>query len=293
MSVMDPEQLFLAHLGTIERIAAFICRQNHVDPDEAKEFAAEVKLRLLDDDYAVIRKYEGRSAFPTYLTTVIHRLFQERRIEQWGKWRPSAEARRLGDKAIALERLITRDGFTYAEAVQVLTTPEGSPFTVSEIEAIYLRLPPRQPRATLVSDDDSPVAVATHSSPDDGLHAGETERTARKATATVDGVLGEMEAEDQIILRMRFWHARRVAEIAQALGLDQKKTYKRIDRLLARMREALELAGVGRTEIADLLVRADRDIRFTNFAHAIGKSDLSPSHPVGGDAEDGASRLHP
>src|SRR5262245_57293226 len=93
-SIMNAEALFLANIATIDRIAAFICRHHHV-PDEWEEFAAQVKCDLLDHNYDIIRKYEGRAAFSTYLTTVMNRLFYQYRVRLWGKWRPSAEAKRL------------------------------------------------------------------------------------------------------------------------------------------------------------------------------------------------------
>jgi len=49
--------------------------------------------RLYD---ALLAKFEGRSSLRTFLTVVIQRLFLDHRISAWGKWRPSAEARRGG-----------------------------------------------------------------------------------------------------------------------------------------------------------------------------------------------------
>src|SRR5256885_3119413 len=42
---MNAEETFLANIPTIDRIAAFICRRHHV-PDDAEEFASQVKLDL-------------------------------------------------------------------------------------------------------------------------------------------------------------------------------------------------------------------------------------------------------
>ena len=125
---MKPEDRYLQNLGTIERIAACVARRYHLDASEAEEFVQEVRVRLLDNDYAVMRKFEGRSSLSTYLTTVIGRLFMQWRVEQWGKWRPSAEAKRLGPTAITLERLLSRDGLTWSEAVSVLTTTRVHPY---------------------------------------------------------------------------------------------------------------------------------------------------------------------
>src|SRR5688572_25885175 len=219
---MNPEDTYLQHLRTIERIAAHIARRYRLEASEAEEFVQEVRVRLLDDDYAIIRKFEGRSSFSTYLTTVILRLFQQWRVEQWGKWRPSAEAKRLGEKAITVERLLTRDGYTLGEAVKILTTPASSPYTVAEIEAIYLRLPTRVPRPMLVSEDALPEAVAVDAEGSDRIETRDHERTARHAATTMDGLLERMDAEDRLILQMRFWDALKVPEIAQALHIEQK-----------------------------------------------------------------------
>jgi hypothetical protein len=130
----------------IERIAKTVAHRHYLNPDDCKEFVQIVHVRLFDDDYAILRKFEGRSSISTYLTTVIGRLYNEWRVAEWGKWRPSAEAKRLGDTAITLERLLTRDGLTFSEAVSLLTTRSGPHPSISELEAVYARLPPRNPR---------------------------------------------------------------------------------------------------------------------------------------------------
>lgn len=259
---MSPEELYLQNLAAIERIAAFVARRNHLGPDETAEFTQEVRVRLLEDDYAVIRKFEGRSAFTTYLTTVITHLFHQYRVEMWGKWRPSAEAKRLGDKAITLERLITRDGFTLDEAVKVLTTPGGSQYTIAELEAIYLRLPSRSPRPMVVSGDIAPDAISVDPDAYDQVELAERAGSARMAATTIDGVLQSMEPQDRLLLQMRFWHALKVPDIARRLHLDQKKLYKRLDRLFGTMRSALEGVGLGKEELGRLLSRGDQEIHF-------------------------------
>ncbi|HYR29245.1 MAG TPA: sigma-70 family RNA polymerase sigma factor [Thermoanaerobaculia bacterium] len=278
---MIPEQLYLQHLQSIDRIAAFVARRNHLGPDDAAEFAQEVKVRLLDDDYAVIRKFEGRSSFTTYLTTVILRLFHQYRIEQWGKWRPSAEAKRLGDKAITLERLITRDGYTYSEAVKVLTTPGGSQYDEAELEAIYVRLPPRSPRPIMVSGEVAPDAASIDADAFDHVEMADRERSARKATKAIDSIIQSMDAQDRQILHMRFAQALKVPDIARRLHVEQKKVYKRLDTLFGRMRKKLEAAGLQRAEIGSLL-STDTEIRFDLLRGDEEITTRGPSHHRGG-----------
>jgi RNA polymerase sigma factor (sigma-70 family) len=256
----DPESTYLENLASIERIAAFVARKAHLSPDDTAEFVQIVRVRLFENDYAIIRKFEERSSFTTYLTTVIVRLFHQWRVEQWGKWRPSAEARRLGDTAITLERLLTRDGYTFSEAVKTLTMRSGANASVAELEAIYARLPNRSPRPGLVFGEVSPDAAAVESDAGDRVEARDRERTARRTAAILDKVLQTFDEEDRLILKLRFWKGYKVPEIARDLHLDPKKLYKRLDKLFAGLRRALEAAGVRRSDIEALLGRGDHDI---------------------------------
>src|SRR5437764_6492079 len=183
---MDPQELFLSNLDAIDRAIAYVCHRNHLSPQDADEFNSEVKTKLIDGNYSAIRKFEGRSSFSTYMTTVIQRLYFQWRVKMWGKWRPSAEAKRLGEKAIALERLLRRDGFTYGEALETLTTGAAA-YSRQEVEAFYLRLPPRQPRPILVS------SMTPHPEPaidaDAALFAEERQKKCRVAAAAVDAAM--------------------------------------------------------------------------------------------------------
>src|SRR6185436_3378618 len=280
-STVSPEDTYLHHLQMIKRIVLGVAHRNHLNADESAEFTQVVCVRLFEDDYAIIRKFEGRSSFSTYLTTVILRLCQQWRVEMWGKWRPSAEARRLGDKAMTLERLLSRDGYTFDEAVKVLTTPAGSQYCPAELEAIYLRLPLRTPRPMLVSDEVTPEIAALDADADDRVEMHDRERAVREISAAMDRLLESRDPEDRLILQLRFWQALKVPEIAQRIGMDQKKIYKRLDRLFVMMRRALEEAGLGKAEIGTLLCRGDQDIHF-EFPTAGEFGPLGPSHEGGG-----------
>jgi len=273
---IDAEEVFLTNLCLIDRAIGYVCLRNRVVRDEEEEFGSYVKFKLIESNYAIIRKFEGRSAFATYMTTVIQRMFFQYRVQMWGKWRPSAQARRLGDKGITLERLLTRDGYTYSEAVAVLTTAGPPVFTVEEIEALYVRLPIRQAR---------PVLVAAMELKNGGpsvepvLFSSERAVTARHTAATIDAAIATMEAEDQVILRLRFWNARTIPEIGRALRLDQKKLYKRINKLLAQLKLTLEGAGVNAEAACELLDHSDHEVAFA-FPGSEGKTEFRHSKPL-------------
>jgi len=286
---MNPETTYLQHLESIERIAAFVARRGHLNADETGEFVQTVRVKLFDDDYAIIRKFEGRSAFTTYLTTVILRLYQQWRVEMWGKWRPSAEARRLGDKAITLERLLTRDGFTLEEAVNTLTTRAGGLYTVEELEALYVRLPVRNPRPVLVSDEVAPEVAAVDADAADRVESRDRERSARCCTTALDRALEQLPEEDRLILQLRFWKSLKVPDIASIVGIDPKKIYKRLEKLFRELRGALETAGVSSDDVQRLLGSPDQEIRLGVSSNQ-EKPALGPSNPAGAEEMRGGDR---
>jgi len=147
---MDAPNLFVSQLEVIDRIIHFVCRRYRLAPADVDDFNAIVKLKLIENDYALIRRFEGRSSFATFLTTVIQRLFFEYRMQQWGKWRPSAEARRMGETAIRLEQFLTRDGYSFDEACEKLINDEPA-VSKSELERLFTRLPARSSKPTLIS----------------------------------------------------------------------------------------------------------------------------------------------
>src|SRR5258708_30042155 len=153
---------------------------------------------------------------------------------------------------------------------------------------IYVRLRPRQPRPVLVPEDRASEAVAGEASAEDGVLSRERERIGRIAAAVLDSELTKLPAEDQMILRMRFWNARRAPEIAATLHIDQKKEYKRIDKLLTGLRRELERAGIRRTDANEILSRCDREMPFEPPRPA-GNRALRPSDPNDGIG-DGESR---
>lgn len=252
-SELKAETTYLQHLASIERIAAFTAHRGHLTADETMEFIQVVRVRLFENNYTIIRKFEGRSSFSTYLTTVIRRLFSQWRVEQWGKWRPSAKAKALGEKAIALERLLDHDGFSFAEAVTALSQRHPQSNSVEELEAIYVRLPLRKPRPVLLSNENVLAELASESSAEERVRDGEREIAMRSALACLDRAIGDFSPEDRLILQLRFWDQRKVPDIARIMSLEPKKVYKRLERSFKVLRQALEDAGIDRAAIGELL----------------------------------------
>src|SRR6516225_10797601 len=90
---VDDEALFLASLPVIDDIAGQICRRHHMTGADAEDFRSVARLHFMERNCEVLRRFEGRSSLPTYVNVVIQRLFLDYRNRQWGRWRPSAEAK--------------------------------------------------------------------------------------------------------------------------------------------------------------------------------------------------------
>jgi RNA polymerase sigma factor (sigma-70 family) len=247
------ERLFLEQLPAIERVVGALCRRHGLSGDDAEEFASMTRLKLIEDDYAVIRKFRGGSSLPTYLTVVAARLLQEHRIARWGRWRPSAESRRRGSVAIRLETMVRRDGLRLDEAAERLRTTGETALSDRELAALLAELPERPPlRPVEVAADLVPEAAALAQA-DDFVEREERAREQHDAQAALHEALAELNPEEQVIVRMRFWEGLSVADAARALGHDQKPLYRRLERALEQLRAHLERRGLSRGDVMTLL----------------------------------------
>ncbi len=248
----DPEALFVSQLDLIERVIGFVCARQHLASADADDFSSFVKLKFVENDYALLAKFEGRSSLRTFLTVVIQRLFLDHRISAWGKWRPSAEARRGGSTAILLEQLMVRDGYPFEEACEMLRTNHRVAADRAELERLAARLPVRVRRR--FEPDDALANVPSRDRPADDLAAERDRRaTGDRVSDALSTLMARMDPQDRLILALRFEDGRTVVEIAAMLRLDQKALYRRVERLLKELRMGLEAGGIDGASVLEML----------------------------------------
>ncbi len=259
---MNWDSFFLDNLSLIERVTWFVCRKYGLAGADAEDFASTVKVKLLDDGYAVLRKFESKCSLPTYLTIVIQRHYLDQKIHEWGKWRPSTRARQGGDAAIYLERLVSRDGLGITEA-STIVRQKYTELDSRALEALAASIVVRQPRRpTKVERTEEIGERASEASAEDELLSGERETAARRTSAVLSRELDRLPAEDRLIMKLRFIDAMKVSTMAVMLHADQKQLYRRIDRLVAILREALLAGGVGMSDIGDMLTHGADALHF-------------------------------
>jgi len=245
---VDYEQLFLEQLRLIDRVVRHISRRHHLSVTDAEEFASVVRLKLVDRDYAILRKFQGRSNLATYLTTVIERLYLDFCISRWGKWRPSAVARRLGPDAVMLEQLIARDGLTFDEAVATLQTNHQCLATREELHQICVQLPERTVRR--FGGEDELAVVADRATAADGpLDHDEEEEIAGKINAALAPAVAGLTPREQLILKLRFENDMKIADIARLVDVPAKPLYREIQNIIDELLEKLRNQGIERSDI--------------------------------------------
>ncbi|MBY0493959.1 MAG: hypothetical protein K2Y23_07065 [Cyanobacteria bacterium] len=70
---MNYQKLLIDNLALIDQLARMTGRRQHLSVDEQQDFCGYVRLKLIEDDYAVLRKFKHRSSLWTYLAMVIER----------------------------------------------------------------------------------------------------------------------------------------------------------------------------------------------------------------------------
>jgi RNA polymerase sigma factor (sigma-70 family) len=264
---LSPPDLYLAHKALLEGVIASVCRRHRLSSDDTDEFSGEFRLRLVQEDYAILRRFEGRSSLRTYLTVVVARAFQDWRNARWGRWRSSAEAKRLGALAVLVERLVVRDHHSLDEVEEFLDTTVGAVPRAS-LEAIVAKLPQRTKRRFVAAD-----ALTNYASPaalpdiEIDRQAG-MEASAIAMAALRDG-LQQMSPADRVVLRMRFHDGLTIAAIARALHLEQKPLYRRIERVLCELRESIERAGLTSDVAVGILAAGGLDVGNCDAAGAL------------------------
>jgi RNA polymerase sigma factor (sigma-70 family) len=244
-----PEEVFLENLPVIREIIAHSARR--LSPQDREDFSQTVMERLILDDYRVFREFKGRSSLRTYLATAIKRMLLDYLNQRFGKWHPSAEAKRLGPTAMWLERLRYRDKLSFEEACRVILgeDPDVSRANLEIFEAKIAARIPRYPvgEEHLESEPDPKLR------PDERLEAKELAGLRRRVLGILLVCIKLLEPEERILLQLS--QELSVAEIARVQRVDQKPLYRRLAKIYRKLEKELARRGVRRQDIEEILRR--------------------------------------
>ena len=154
--------LLEAHYNLIQRKLQHLSRRSGLPEHEAEELRSWAVEKLLENDCRMLARWEGRSSFPTFLTVVLVNLVRDYRTHVWGKWRPTAAAKRQGREAVLLEQLCGRDGLSFDEAVERMWTEHGVSLSRADLEQMALSLPRRIDRRWVGEEELLRIPVDGH-----------------------------------------------------------------------------------------------------------------------------------
>jgi RNA polymerase sigma factor (sigma-70 family) len=257
--LLEPSAVAIDHLPWIEKVAAMTCRKHGVWGADAEDFTALARMKVVEGDYAVIRAFRGECTLKTYLATVVVQRFHEWGRERYGRWRPSLAAERMGPPAPELEALVYRDGCPLSEAAERLRGAGRTTASDAQLARMLAALPPRLPLRPSDRGDGPLISQPAPERADQRVRDAETRAHRESLAAALNQALAAMEAEDALIVRLRFAEDRTVADIARGLGLDQRMLYRRVIRLRDRLRASLESLGVSREDVRGLLAADDEE----------------------------------
>lgn len=221
--------------------------------DEVADLSSSVKLRIVEGKYEVFRKFRGESSLATYLTVVVTMLAREYRVQEKGRWRPSAEAKRRGPEAVMLETLSQQKGLSLGEAGAVMRSRGDTTLSDRQLGELLRALPRRAPLRPLRTGTDALDAMPAYDSADALVLAGESAKLKASVTQTLESSLASLSVEDRLLLKLRFWQDASIADAARILGVEQRPLYRRIEKLLGDLRKRLASEGLTPEDLRGLM----------------------------------------
>ncbi|MEM8964159.1 MAG: sigma-70 family RNA polymerase sigma factor [Acidobacteriota bacterium] len=251
------ERLFILHFNRIEQAIHAVARWKCLSADERDELYSLTMLKIILDDFAVLRKYLGRSSWQSYLTVVVQRVLLDFRVAKWGRWRPSTKAKRLGPLGVWLDRRIHRDDLEPKMAIRELRDQGlGSP---EELERLVAQLPHR-PRRRFVSSEHL-ATLRCEPTNDTSVYAHEHRVLARELKKALLVALRDLPEDDRKLVERRYVKAETVKAIADHYQLDARRLYRRYEQILRTLRRRLSELGVVWRDVKEILDSSDGEAR--------------------------------
>ncbi len=249
-------QRFVRWLPQIQRALRRVAVGRRLDSQETEDYQAFSYYKLVERNYAVVERFRDECSLDTYLHRVAERLLIDFRRDRWGKWRPSAAAKRLGTTAVQLEKFLYRDGIPLREAVATLKTVHPASSSTG-LYSLAGRIPTRL-RQGLESLGPELVAAASFK-PTEVIDADRRRTLRDKLRTALRSALDELDPEDRETLLLYFRN-QRMPMIAERFGRPAKELYRRKDRLLKQLRTRLERDGIGWGQVREIEGRASGEI---------------------------------
>jgi hypothetical protein len=218
-----------------------------------------------------VRAFRNECKLSTYLNVIILRTYANICVHRFGKWHPSAAAKRYGPAAMLLEQLIYRDGCSAEEAMTKVSAIHRN-LSRTDLNAMLMRIPVRQPRPSTVSIEAVEQFLPDRTAADGLLVEHEKRALSERAAAITCEFFASLDPDDRLMFQFQFRSSLSLAKIARLLQKDQKPLYRRREQLLRDLRSKLTAAGITAFDVEELIGHISEDLDF-----GLGKMEISPT----------------
>lgn len=245
----------------IERLSAERARRVSLGADEALDLAQDVRLRLMEERAAAIRRHDGRGSLSGFVRVASRNLLEDLVRERLGRRREPEPVQRLDPLARELYRLLHVGGHRVDQLPDLVRDVAGRPLPEQSLKAALQRLDaalpahaplPGRPHAVglTVADEDGgererPLPL-TVSSPEDIVLSGEERRRHDSILDALAEAMAVLPGDARTYLEHRFLAdpplpPRRIAE---RMGLPVETLYRLRGRWEDELRAELRRRGV-------------------------------------------------
>jgi len=244
------------NIRIIDQAIKCICRRHNLPVEEAEEFAAETRYKLVENDYKIVREFKGKSSIKTYLFTVINRLFIDKKRASQGRWRASEKAKQLGNVAIKLDELLHKDNYSLEEAYRMLQINYNVTLSEEELDRIFHKInKERTPRIKEECEDEIVSAIPDPGMrPDEEVEKKKLEKATEKLSVLVDEISGTLDENDRLALKMKFQDDHSISAISRCLGISRSNIEKRLKGILHEFKKRiLASEGINQNDVAEII----------------------------------------
>ena len=239
---MTFEKLIRQQRSHIDQVIGDLARCHYFGQAEVDEFRAAMIGALERNDFELLRAFDGRSTWETYLTLVVTREFFLFQMSLWGQWRPSPAAKRLGAAGVLLEELVVRDRLLVTEAIETMRTRHRVDVPRYRLMQMAEQL---QLAEAAAGEGHTTLAVPPPEPMDP-----------RVQTALADA-WNRLSPDDRLIAELRFRDGQPLTRIARMMNLDVRPVQRRLDHAKEVIASSLMDHGVLREDVEALLASAE------------------------------------
>jgi len=277
---MEPETLtdYKQALTAAWPLINAIAGQRFASDTLAEEAALYVLNRLEEDDYHRLRSFRGRAKFSTYLSSLCIRLLEDFSRKKYGRLRPPTWVTDLGGIWLVLFQLLCLQRLAVADAVETVVARRGN-HVRAEVENAAWKILERiihcgRHQGKEVSFDEPngnrlQERARMHSpspTPEQQLLTKEREiffellfSISDQGICEVPAKLGftekislDLDAKERLLLKLCFQEGLSVTRAGEMLGLNANQVHGKLRRLLSRLRQEFDRAGIS-DELRQLL----------------------------------------